>query len=232
MAEDALLTSAPVRLRRVYACSFNLLSSILFMGMRRGIIFVLSAPSGAGKTTLAREAIDQIKNLIPSVSVTTRAPRKGETEGVDYHFVSDEEFKRLVATGELAETAQVFNAWYGTPRGPLERALVEGRDVLLDIDVHGAREIARLYGQDVVRVFVIPPSFAELEARLRKRGTEDEAAVKHRLEQARTECSFYPEYDYLIVNSERASALEKLKAIVEAERLKINRLNKGFAPWT
>jgi guanylate kinase len=201
------------------------------MGMRRGIIFVLSAPSGAGKTTLTREAIERIADLEPSVSITTRAPRKGETGGVDYHFVSDDEFRRLVANHELAETAAVFDAWYGTPRQPLERALVEGRDVLLDIDVNGAREIARLYGHDVVRVFVMPPSFAELEARLRKRGTEDEAAVKRRLEQARAEYSAYPEYDYLIINSDRAAAVEKLKAVVEAERLKVDRLSKGFAPW-
>lgn len=202
------------------------------MGMRRGIIFVLSAPSGAGKTTLTRAAIERIAGLEPSVSVTTRAPRKGEIDGVDYHFVSEDEFRRLVANRELAETAAVFDALYGTPREPLERALAQGRDVLLDIDVNGAREIAQLYGQDVVRVFVIPPSFAELETRLRKRGTEDEAAVKRRLEQARAEYAAYPEYDYLIINSERAAAVEKLKAIVEAERLKVRRLRKGFAPWS
>ncbi len=202
------------------------------MGMRRGILFVLSAPSGAGKTTLSREAVERIAGLEASVSATTRAPRRGETNGVDYHFVTDEEFRRSMENNELVETARVFDAWYGTPRAPLERALLEGRDVLLDIDVNGARAIAQLYGSDVVRVFVIPPSFADLEARLRKRGTEEEAAVTRRLKQAREEYSAYPEYDYLIINSDQEVAVEKLRAVVEAERLKVSRLKQGFTPWT
>lgn len=199
---------------------------------RRGIIFILSAPSGAGKTTISRAALKAIEGLDASISLTTRAPRDNETDGLDYHFVSDEEFNRRLSGNELAEWARVFDASYGTPRAPLENAIVAGRDILLDIDIQGARQIRAHYLADAVTIFVLPPSFAELEGRLRRRGTEDEVAISRRLKRAREEASAYPEYDYLIVNAEVNDSIARLEAIVNAERLKVGRLREEFAPWT
>jgi guanylate kinase len=198
---------------------------------RRGIIFILSAPSGAGKTTISQAALRSIDGLSASVSLTTRAPRENEANGVDYHFVSEEEFNRQAASGELAEYARVFDASYGTPRGPLDRAVNGGSDVLLDIDIQGARQIRQLYAADTVTIFVMPPSFGELEGRLRKRGTETEDAIARRLQRAREEASAYVEYDYVIVNAEVGRSLDDLAAIVNAERLQVARLREGFAPW-
>lgn len=198
---------------------------------RRGIIFILSAPSGAGKTTISREALKAIGGLEASVSLTTRRPRSGEVEGLDYSFVSEEEFIRRREAGELAEWARVFEASYGTPRAALERAIAAGRDILLDIDIQGARQIKDKYPRDAVTIFVLPPSFAELEGRLRKRGTEDEHAIAGRLKRAREEAKAYPEYDYLIVNADLKESLSHLNAVVEAERLRVQRLREGFAAW-
>jgi guanylate kinase len=199
---------------------------------RRGIIFILSAPSGAGKTTISRAALKAIEGLEVSVSLTTRIPRENEADGLDYHFVSDEEFNRRLGRDELAESARVFDANYGTPRAPLEHAVATGRDILLDIDIHGARQIRAHYANDAVTIFVLPPSFDELEGRLRRRGTEDEAAIARRLTRAREEASAYPEYDYLIINAEVGDSISRLEAIVNAERLKVGRLRAEFAPWT
>jgi guanylate kinase len=139
---------------------------------RRGIIFILSGPSGAGKTSISRPALEVIEGLETSISLTTRPPREGETDGFDYHFVSDEEFKARLERAELAEWVRNFDASYGTPREPLDRAVASGSDILLDIDIEGARKIRAAYPQDAVTIFVLPPSFEELEARLRRRGTE------------------------------------------------------------
>lgn len=198
---------------------------------RRGIIFILSAPSGAGKTTISRAALKAIKGLEPSVSLTTRAPREGETDGLDYHFVNDREFNRRLKGDELAESARVFEASYGTPRAPLECAVAAGRDILLDIDIQGARQIRANYPHDAVTIFVLPPSFSELEERLRRRATEDEAAISRRLKRAREEASAFPEYDYLIINAEVTDSISRLEAIVNAERLRVGRLRGEFAPW-
>ena len=198
---------------------------------RRGIIFILSAPSGAGKTTIYREALKTIAGLEFSVSLTTRAPRGGEVEGIDYHFVSEEEFRRRETSGELAESARVFESSYGTPRGPLDAAVTAGRDILLDIDIQGARQIRTIYPNDSVTVFVLPPSFADLEERLRRRGTEEESKIQHRLLKARSEAEAYPEYDYLIVNSEVHDSIARLHSIVNAERLRVPRLRADFVPW-
>ena len=198
---------------------------------RRGIIFILSAPSGAGKTTISRAALKAIAGLEASVSLTTRAPRENEADGLDYHFVSDQEFNRRLAEEELAESARVFDASYGTPRPPLESAIAEGRDILLDIDIQGARQIRGNYPRDSVTIFVLPPSFNELEDRLRRRGTEDEAAIGRRLKRAQEEASAFPEYDYLIINAEVSDSISRLEAIVNAERLKVGRLRAEFAPW-
>ncbi len=198
---------------------------------RRGIIFILSAPSGAGKTTISRAALKAIEGLEASISLTTRPPREGEAGGFDYHFVSDEEFKSRVDRSEFAEWVLNFDAGYGTPRAPLERAIATGADILLDIDIQGARQIRQAYPADTVTIFVLPPTFAELEDRLRRRGTEDEASIARRLRRARDETSAYPEYDYLIVNADVQDSIASLGAVVQAERLKVSRLREEFAQW-
>jgi guanylate kinase len=198
---------------------------------RRGIIFILSAPSGAGKTTLSRGALSTNLGLQASISLTTRVPRAGECDGVDYSFVTDEEFRRKLVAGELAEWARVFDASYGTPREPLQRAITSGIDILLDIDIQGARQIRQKFPRDAVTIFVLPPSFTELEGRLRRRGTEDEAQIGRRLMRARDEASAFPEYDYLIINSELNESLMQLEAVVRAERLRVARLHPEFAAW-
>ena len=198
---------------------------------RRGIIFILSGPSGAGKTSISRPALEAIEGLETSISLTTRPPREGETDGFDYHFVSDEEFKARLERAELAEWVRNFDASYGTPREPLDRAVASGSDILLDIDIEGARKIRAAYPQDAVSIFVLPPSFEELEARLRRRGTETAAAIEGRLRRAIDETSAYPEYDYLIINADRDDSLSRLRAVVEAERLKVGRLREEFAQW-
>jgi guanylate kinase len=198
---------------------------------RRGIIFILSAPSGAGKTTISRAALKAISGLEASVSLTTRRPRNGEAEGTDYLFVSEEEFIRRREADELAEWARVFEASYGTPRARLNEAVAAGHDILLDIDIQGARQIKASYPHDAVTIFVLPPSFHELEGRLRKRATENEAAIAERLRRAQEEAKAFPEYDYLIINADLEDSLIQLKAVVEAERLRVTRLREDFAAW-
>ncbi|MGO9451337.1 MAG: guanylate kinase [Candidatus Binataceae bacterium] len=198
---------------------------------RRGIIFILAAPSGAGKTTIWRGALKAIARLEFSVSLTTRGPREGEADGFDYHFVSEEEFNRKVEGGELAEYDRHFDASYGTLRAPLEAAVAAGRDILLDIDVEGARQIRARYQRDAVAIFVLPPSFADLERRLRGRQTDTEDAIQRRLKRATEEASEYPGYDYLIINHEVERSIHELAAIVNAERLRTSRLSGEVAPW-
>ncbi len=198
---------------------------------RRGIVFILSAPSGAGKTTISRAALRQIPGLAASVSLTTRKPRENEVDGVDYHFVTEEEIRKRIERGELAEFAQVFDARYGTPRRPLDDAIASGRDILLDIDVQGAAQLRATYPRDAVSIFVLPPSFQDLEERLRKRGTESGAAIERRLNRAREEAGAYPEYDYLIINADVAQSIERLASVVSAERARVSRLREGFVPW-
>ncbi len=198
---------------------------------RRGIIFVLSAPSGTGKTTIARATLKVIAGLEASVSLTTRQARPGEAEGVDYHFVGEDEFTRQVEAGRLAEWTQLFEHRYGTPRAPLERAVAEGHDMLLDIDIQGARQIRAHHPLDSISILILPPSLAELDQRLRGRATEREAAIAERLRRAHEEASAWLEYDYLIVNADLDACLQQVSAVVEAERLKVSRLREGFAPW-
>ncbi len=201
------------------------------MPPRRGIIFILSAPSGAGKTTIYRAALKAIADLEFSISLTTRARREGEADGIDYSFVSEEEFNRRQSSGELAEWARVFESSYGTPRAPLDAAVKSGRDILLDIDIQGARQIRKTYPRDAVSIFVLPPTLEELAGRLRGRATEEESEIQRRLRKAREEAEAYPEYDYLIVNVEIAKSVAQLETIVNAERLKVGRLRGEFAPW-
>jgi guanylate kinase len=166
-----------------------------------------------------------------SVSLTTRKPRGGEVDGKDYHFVSDDEFIQRREGGELAEWSHHFGASYGTPRTPLDCAIAAGRDILLDIEISGARQIRTSYPDDSVAVFVLPPSPEELLERLRKRGAEDEAEIQRRLNRAREETAALPQYDYLIVNDNVDTSVELFSSIVSAERARVARLPRGFAPW-
>ena len=166
-----------------------------------------------------------------SVSLTTRNPRGGEVNGTDYHFVSEDEFIRRREGGELAEWAQVFDANYGTLKCPLDDAVAAGRDILLDIDIQGARQIRAAFPRDSVAVFVLPPTFDELAQRLRKRGTETDAAIAQRLARSRDEARAYTEYDYLIINRDIDDSVECFRSIVNAERSRVARLGEGFAPW-
>lgn len=196
---------------------------------RRGILFVVSAPSGGGKTTLVKAALAADEGLSLSVSLTTRQPRRGEVDGRDYHFVRPEEFDRRRAEGEFAEWAEVFDHAYATPRPPLDEAIRAGRDVLLDVDIQGARSLKEIYAQDAVGIFVVPPSFAALESRLRARGTDSEDQIARRLRRVRVEMEAATEadiYDYRIVNADRAEAARAIDAIVAAERLRLNRLRE------
>ena len=192
---------------------------------RRGLLLVLSSPSGAGKTTLARRLAEADSEIAMSVSVTTRPPRPGEVEGCDYHFVDDAVFDEMCRRSELLEWARVFGNCYGTPRAPVEAAIALGRDNLFDIDWQGAQQLSEKMKHDVVRVFVLPPSVAVLEERLRDRAQDAEDVVKRRMDKASAEISHWPEYDYVIVNTEVETALAGLRAILTAERLKRERQN-------
>ena len=183
------------------------------MSNRRGLLFIVSGPSGAGKTTLSDAALRSFPNLKLSVSCTTRAPRAGETDGVQYHFVGAEVFAEMIAGEELAEWAEVHGFRYGTPRAPIDTAVATGHDVLLDIDVQGAEQLRRLY-PDSVAVFLLPPDRGTLEARLRGRATDSEATVQRRLENACREIARAPEYDHVIVNRSREDAIAEFEAIV------------------
>ncbi len=192
---------------------------------RRGLLLVLSSPSGAGKTTLARRLITADQDISMSVSVTTRKPRPGEVEGQDYYFVDDPTFKRMADNNELLEWAHVFDNYYGTPRAPVEAAIGQGRDMLFDIDWQGAQQLSEKMKHDVVRVFILPPSAGLLEERLRRRAQDAEDIVQQRMDQAAAEISHWPEYDYVIVNTDVAVSMEGLTAILSAERLRRERLN-------
>lgn len=190
---------------------------------RRGLLLVLSSPSGAGKTTLARRLLEQDSGITMSVSVTTRAPRPSEIDGVDYHFVDEDTFRQRRDSGELLEWAEVFNHYYGTPRDRVESRLAHGEDVLFDIDWQGAQQIAENMGQDLVRVFVLPPSGEVLEERLRARAQDSAKVVADRMVRASDEISHWAEYDYVIVNDDLERSSAALKAILTAERHKRER---------
>ena len=190
---------------------------------RRGLMLVLSSPSGAGKTTISRALLDRDPHIDMSVSATTRAPRPGELDGVDYQFVSVENFQRMVAAGEFLEHARVFDNYYGTPKAAVEAALASGRDVLFDIDWQGTQQLAQNARADLVSVFVLPPSLAELERRLRGRAQDAEEVVAKRMAKAGDEMSHWREYDYILVNTEVSRSVAAVTAILEAERLKRDR---------
>jgi guanylate kinase len=194
---------------------------------RRGMLIVVSAPSGGGKTTLVKAALAADAELSLSVSCTTRTPRAGEVDGVDYFFVDGADFAARRDRGEFAEWAEVFDHAYATPRAPLDAAIAAGRDVLLDVDIQGAKSIKKAYPDDAVGIFVVPPSLAELEQRLRARGTDEDAQIKRRLDRAREEIRATREpgvYDYRIVNHDREQAARDLQAIIAAERCRLHRV--------
>jgi guanylate kinase len=194
---------------------------------RRGTLVVVSAPSGAGKTTLCHEVRALIADLYYSVSYTTRTPRAGEVDGADFHFVSENEFVAMRARGEFAEWAAVHGNLYGTPARGLEDALRRGLDVLLDIDTHGAGQLRERY-PEAVSVFIMAPSMAELEARLRERKSDAPGEIERRLVRAREEIAAWRRYDYLIINRDVKEAVEQLATIIQAERRRTSRLTLSF----
>lgn len=193
---------------------------------RRGLMLILSGPSGAGKTALSRLLLEEFKDMELSISTTTRAPRKGETNGEHYNFVDDDTFKSMAKNGEFLEWAPVFGAHYGTPRARVEKALSRGRDVLFDIDWQGAQQLKQTAASDLVKVFILPPSLEELEGRLRKRAQDSDSAIAGRMARARDEISHWGEYHYVIVNANIEHSMDDLRAILVAER----RLRKR-QPW-
>jgi guanylate kinase len=191
---------------------------------RRGLLFIISSPSGAGKTTLARRLLAADSGIEMSVSVTTRAPRPGEQDGVDYHFVDRDRFETMKSRGELLEWARVFDNHYGTPRQPVEAAIAAGKDVLFDIDWQGAQQLSEKLKGDVVLVFVLPPSGNVLEDRLKSRAQDSVEIVARRMAAASAEISHWAEYDYVIVNTEIEKSAAAVQSILVAERLKRDRL--------
>lgn len=187
---------------------------------RRGLMFILSSPSGAGKTTIARKILERVRGIAMSVSVTTRPMRPGEVDGKDYHFVDRATFDRMVEEEEFLEWAEVFGNCYGTPKAQIKAGLRAGQDFLFDIDWQGTQQLYQRMEVDVVRVFLLPPSIEELEDRLRSRATDAEDVIRSRMARARSEISHWDGYDYVVINENVDGCFEKVRGILEAERLK------------
>jgi len=190
---------------------------------RRGLMLVLSSPSGAGKTTLSRRLLAEDSRVSLSVSVTTRPPRRGEIDARDYHFITDARFDGMVRDDELLEWARVFDYRYGTPRRPVTESLIAGRDVLFDIDWQGTQQLKEKARSDLVSIFVLPPSASELERRLRSRAQDDDEIIRKRMAKAADELSHWAEYDYVVLNIDIDRAFVETRAILYAERLKRDR---------
>ena len=197
---------------------------------RRGLMFILSSPSGAGKTTLSRMLLAADSEIKLSVSATTRPPRPGEIDGVHYHFVSDATFDRMVEEDDFYEWAHVFDHRYGTPKGAIRAALKEGQDFLFDIDWQGTQQLYQKDQQDVVRVFILPPSIDELHRRLAGRATDSVEVIAARMERAQSEISHWDGYDYVIINDDVNDCFGKVRAILDAERMKRQR-QTGLIPF-
>jgi guanylate kinase len=190
---------------------------------RRGLMFVLSSPSGAGKTTIARRLLDSEPELRLSISVTTRLKRPGEVDGRDYHFVDRATYERMVGAGDLLEHAEVYDHGYGTPRAPVEQLLHAGCDALFDIDWQGAQQLREVAGEDMTSLFILPPSAAELERRLRRRAQDPEDVVLKRLARVAADVTHFPEYDYVLINDDLDLTVDRVRAILTAERLRRRR---------
>ena len=190
---------------------------------RRGILFVLSSPSGAGKTSLSRKLLERNKNLFLSISYTTRPPRPGEINESDYYFIDDGKFNEMLKRDEFLESAKVFDHYYGTPKSPIIAAIESGKDVLFDIDWQGTQQLMNSLQDDLVKVFVLPPSAKELEKRLLKRNHDTNKTVKDRMSKASNEISHYAEYDYIIINEDFEDSLVNIESILVAEGLKRSR---------
>ncbi len=190
---------------------------------RRGLMLVLSSPSGAGKSTISRALLDREPGLAMSVSVTTRPPRPGEVDGRDYHFIPVADYERMVRENGLLEHARVFDNYYGTPRARVERELRAGRDILFDVDWQGTQQLAEKTREDLVSIFILPPSHDELAARLRKRAQDPEDVIARRMAKAADEMSHWAEYDYIVVNDVLEDSVSSVRAILMAERLKRRR---------
>lgn len=196
------------------------LSGPVFRGQRRGLMLVLSSPSGAGKTTLSRRLIAANPDLVLSVSATTRPPRPGEVNGQDYYFLDEKTFLRQAENDEFYEYARVFGHYYGTPKRPVEEALEEGRDVVFDVDWQGGRALAAGAPDDCVKVFILPPSLKLLRDRLNKRAQDSAEVIEGRMARAKAEIEHWNEYDYVVLNDDFSEALERLSLILHAERLR------------
>ncbi len=192
---------------------------------RRGLMFVLSSPSGAGKTTITRALLKNNPDLEISISATTRAKRPGEVDGQDYYFVDIPQFDAMVENREMLEHAKVFGNYYGTPREPVEQALRRGNDVIFDIDWQGTQQLREIVRDDLVTVFILPPGSKELERRLRARAQDNEDTIRHRMEKAADEMTHYSEYDYVLVNNNIDVAIHQAQLILSAERLKRQRIS-------
>ncbi|HEY7766313.1 MAG TPA: guanylate kinase, partial [Aestuariivirgaceae bacterium] len=190
---------------------------------RRGLLLVISSPSGAGKTTLTRRLLERDPSIIMSVSVTTRPPRPGEVDGKDYLFISMDKFRAMRDAGELLEWAEVFGNCYGTPKAPVQASLAKGRDVLFDIDWQGTQQLAQAMPEDLVRIFILPPSAEALRDRLIRRAQDSMVTVAKRMAEAAKEISHWAEYDYVIINNDLEASDREIGAILEAERLKRKR---------
>ena len=190
---------------------------------RRGLLIVLSSPSGAGKSTISRMLLDADPEITMSISATTRPKRPGERHDVDYHFVADPEFDAMIAAGDFVEWAPVFGYRYGTPKVPVKAALRDGRDILFDIDWQGTQQLHSAMGEDLVRIFLLPPSMDELERRLHDRGTDSDEVIAERMRRAAGEISHWAEYDYVLVNNATQECVAEVRAIIDAERLKRSR---------
>jgi guanylate kinase len=187
---------------------------------RRGLLVVLSSPSGAGKTTISGMLLDAEPEVTMSISATTRPKRPGEIEGLDYHYVGDPEFDRMIEAGEFVEWAHVFGFRYGTPKAPVKAALRKGRDILFDIDWQGARQLEPDFKEHLVTIFLLPPSMEELERRLSSRGTDSADVIASRMNRATEEISHWAEYQYVLINNDAQQCLKEVRSIMAAERLK------------